>query len=81
MTSLTKICTPQAKNFFQVRTRRLAMSFEPLTRSVTLTEPEKFLHKATRNLVVLAREFPISAKCESVKNHSKILKLLQFEKC
>jgi len=39
------------------------MSFEPLTRSVTLTEPEKFLHKATRNLVVLAREFPISAKC------------------
>jgi len=36
MTSLTKI-------FFQVQTRRLVTSYEPLTRPVVLGGPEKFL--------------------------------------
>jgi len=44
------------------------MSFEPLTRSVAFTGLEKFLRKAICNPVVLAREFPISARREGVKN-------------
>jgi len=51
-----------------MHTRRLAMSFEPLTRSVAFTGLEKFLRKAICNPVVLAREFPISARREGVKN-------------
>jgi len=42
-----KICTPQAKNFFQVQTRTHASSLEPFTRCVALTRPDKFLRKAT----------------------------------
>jgi len=47
MTSLTKNLQPQAKNFFQVQTRRLAASFETFTRYVEHTGPEKFPRKAT----------------------------------
>ena len=50
-----KICNPQPKKFFQVQTTRLAKFFELLTRSVALTGPEKFLHKATCNPAVFAR--------------------------
>ena len=47
MTSLTKNPYPQPKNFFRVETRRLAASLDALSRSVALTEREKFPHKAT----------------------------------
>jgi len=47
MTSLTKNPQPQAKNFFRVQTRRLAVSFDTSTRSVTHTGAEKFPCKAT----------------------------------
>jgi len=47
MTSLTKKCIPQAKNFFRVQTRRLATSFETFIGSVEHTGPEKFPRKTT----------------------------------
>ena len=40
---------PQPKNFFRVRTTRLATSFDTLTRSVTCKEAEIFPRKATCN--------------------------------
>jgi len=69
MTSLTKILHPQAKNFFQVQTRRLALSFEPFTGSVVLTGQEKFPRIAACDPVVLAQEFPILAGRESVHDN------------
>jgi len=44
--SQQKKCTPKAKNFFRVQTRRLAASFHTSTKSVTCTGAEIFLHKA-----------------------------------
>jgi len=43
-----KPISPNQKIFFRVQTTRLAESFELLTRSVVLTGPEKFPHKAAR---------------------------------
>ena len=54
------------QKLFRVKTRRLGAFFEPFTGSVALTRPEKFPCKATCNPVVLAREFRISARRESV---------------
>ena len=46
MTPSQKTCTPQAKNFFRVQTRRLPVSFDASTRTVTQTGVEIFPHKA-----------------------------------
>jgi len=62
-----KIRNPQPKNFFRVQATRLAASFEPFTRSVALTGPEKFLRKATCVLVFFSRKSPKAAGCQSVK--------------
>jgi len=55
-----------------VQTRIFVASFELFTGSVVLTRPEKFTRKATCDPVVFAREFPISAGRESVKNFPKL---------
>jgi len=69
-----KSAHPKQKICFRVRTRRLATSFEPFTEYVANmysdTRPEKFLRKATCDPVLLAREFLISAGCDSVKAQS-----------
>jgi len=55
MTSLTKNPHPPTKEFFRVQTTRLDRSFGPFTRSIALTGPEKFPHKATCNPAVFMR--------------------------
>jgi len=52
MMSFVKYPHPQAKNFFQVQTRRLAVSFEPLNSSIPLSAPELYARKATCDPVV-----------------------------
>jgi len=47
MTLLKKKRTPQAKNFFRVQMKRLAVSFETFTGSVEHIKPEKFPRKTT----------------------------------
>ena len=42
-----KTAPAKQKNFYRVKTRILAASFETFTRSVEHTGPEKFPHKAT----------------------------------
>jgi len=51
-----KIRTPQPKNFFRVQTRRLNAFFDALTRSVALTDREKFSRKATSVSVFFFRK-------------------------
>jgi len=51
-----------------MQTRRLAVSFEPLTGSVALTRPEKVPRKVMWDPVALAREFPILVGHGSVKS-------------
>jgi len=41
MTSLTKKCNPQPKNFFRVQTRRLANPFERLNSSLAQLAEEQ----------------------------------------
>jgi len=54
MTSLTKICNPQPKKFFQVQTRRLADAFEPLNSSIAQSAEELWHWQGNRQLLVLA---------------------------
>jgi len=66
MMSLTKNMQPQPKNFFRVQTRRLAVSFDASTRSVALTEQEKFPRKAMCVSVFFFQKSPKAAGRQSV---------------
>jgi len=70
--SLTKNPQPPTKNFFQVQTRRLAVSFEPLNSPPLFSAPELCSCKATCDPVVLARESPIPARRQSIKKAENI---------
>ena len=50
--------TPQAKHFFRMLTRRLAASFDASTRSVALTNREKFPRRAMCVLMLYFFENP-----------------------
>ena len=63
-----KSALPNPKKFFQVPTRRLAVSFEPLKNSLPLTAPQLRAPKAMCNPVVLARKSLKVAVCQSVKD-------------
>jgi len=61
-----KIRTPQAKIFFRVQTRRLAVSFQTFTGSVAQTGPEKFPHKASCDSGIVSQKFSKAAGRQSV---------------
>ena len=67
MASLTKNLHPPSKNFFRVQTRRLAVSFDASTRSVTRTGVEIFPHKATCIYVFFFGKSPKAAGRQRVK--------------
>jgi len=55
MTSVTKIRTPQAKNFFRVQSTRLVDPFEPFNSSLAQSADELGVGKATKNCCFLGR--------------------------
>ena len=73
MSSLTKNRhLPTKKFFFKCRLERIAASFDTLTRSVGLTGPEKFRHKATCVSVFFSRKSPKAARRQSVNTYSRV---------
>ena len=65
-----QICISQAKIFLRVQTRRLAASFDASTRSIALTDREKFPRKATCVSVFFSK-IPKSARVPKWKNKTK----------
>jgi len=66
-----KTAPPNQKIFFWVQTRTLAVSFDILTRSITLTGAVKFLCKATCISVFFSRKSPKPARRQSVERIGK----------
>jgi len=62
----------EAKNFFRVQTRRLAVSFEAFTGSVALTGLEEFPRKTTCVSVFFSRKPLKATRHQSVKNEVEI---------
>jgi len=65
--SLKKSWSPKQKNFFQVQSKRLPASFEPLNSSLLLSVPELRMRNTTCDPVVLAQESSKSVGRQSVK--------------